>query len=149
MMLLMPFIFKRATVRQILLLGLFAWSARYLLMAFGNAGSGMWMFYLAILLHGICYDFFFMTGQLYTDQQAPAHLRNAAQGLITVLTYGIGMLAGSLLAGRSVDAFSATVNGITTRNWSGFWMVSSFGAFLLAVMVGFFFRTKSRIETAK
>ena len=80
MMLLMPFIFRRFSVKAILLWGLIAWSVRYALLAFGNAGSGMWMFYVAILLHGICYDFFFMTGQLYTDQEAPANLRAPRRG---------------------------------------------------------------------
>ena len=70
MMLAMPFIFRRLNVRRIVIMGLVCWIARYLLLAFGNAGSGMWMFYTAILLHGASYDFFFMTGQLYTDQEA-------------------------------------------------------------------------------
>ncbi|MEP6717082.1 MAG: MFS transporter, partial [Terriglobia bacterium] len=145
-MLLMPFIFRRVTVKQILVVGLAAWSARYLLLAFGNAGTGMWMFYAAILLHGICYDFFFMTGQLYTDQQAPAHLRNSAQGLITFLTYGVGMFIGSLLSGGALDVFTTTVNGVVRRDWFGFWSVSSAGAFVLVLMVVAFFRTDSRIE---
>ena len=103
MMLLMPFILRRVSVRSILLMGLLAWSVRYVLLAYGNPDSAIWMFYVAILLHGICYDFFFMTGQLYTDQEAPSNLRSAAQGLITFLTYGVGMLIGSLISGRTVD----------------------------------------------
>jgi len=85
---------RRISVRGILLMGLLAWSIRYVLLAYGNPDSAIWMFYVAILLHGICYDFFFMTGQLYTDQEAPSNLRSAAQGLITFLTYGVGMLIG-------------------------------------------------------
>ena len=108
MMLLMPFILRRVTVKSILIMGLMAWSVRYLLLAYGNPDSGIWMFYVAILLHGICYDFFFMTGQLYTDQESPANLRSAAQGLITFLTYGVGMLIGSLISGRAVDYFTHT-----------------------------------------
>jgi Nucleoside H+ symporter. len=106
MMLLMPFIFRRITLKAILLMGLMAWSVRYGLLAYGNAGNGMWMFYIAILLHGVCYDFFFMTGQLYTDQKAPANLRGTAQGFLTFLTYGLGMFIGSLLSGVAVDFFT-------------------------------------------
>ena len=83
-----------------LLIGLASWAARYLLLAFGNADTGIWMFYVAILLHGACYDFFFVAGQLYTDQEAPGHLRSSAQGFITFVTYGIGMFLGSVLVGR-------------------------------------------------
>ena len=83
MMLAMPFVFRSLSVRAILLVGLLAWAVRYVLLAYGNPGPGVWMFYLAILLHGVCYDFFFVTGQLYTDQEAPPHLRSTAQGFIT------------------------------------------------------------------
>ena len=79
---------------------------RYGLLAYGNAGAGIWMFYLAILLHGFCFDFFFMTGQLYTDQEAPSHLRGTAQGFLTFLTYGVGMFIGSLLSGVALDFFT-------------------------------------------
>jgi nucleoside transporter len=146
MMLLMPFIFRRATVKGILLLGLLAWSVRYALLAFGNSTNGMWMFYVAILLHGICYDFFFMTGQLYTDQQAPPHLRNAAQGFITFVTYGIGMFVGSLLSGGAVDLFTKTSGTTVVRNWTGFWMTSSLGAFALLLLVMICFRSSSRVQ---
>src|SRR6185295_1000995 len=124
MMLAMPFIFRHINVRRIVLIGLLCWIARYTLLAFGNSGSGMWMFYLAILLHGASYDFFFMTGQLYTDQEAPPHLRSTAQGLITFATYGVGMLLGSLLSGGAVDYFTSTVNGVVTRDWYSFWLSS-------------------------
>lgn len=147
MMLLMPLIFRRASVKAILMLGLLAWSVRYGLLAYGNAGAGMWMFYVAILLHGICYDFFFMTGQLYTDQEAPAHLRGTAQGLITFLTYGVGMFVGSLLAGGALDYFTTTVGTTVTRNWTGFWMSSAFGAFVILLLITVFFRSNAKIQT--
>jgi nucleoside transporter len=147
MMLLMPFIFRRVTVKGILLMGLLAWSVRYVLLAFGNAGPGMWMFYIAILLHGICYDFFFMTGQLYTDQEAPQHLRSAAQGLITFVTYGVGMFIGSLLSGASVDYFTTTTNGVATRNWQSFWLSSGLGAFVILLLIAFFFRSRNKVQS--
>ena len=145
-MILMPFFFRKITVKTILVLGLAAWAVRYALLAYGNPADGVWMFYVAILLHGICYDFFFMTGQLYTDQQAPPHLRNAAQGFITFLTYGVGMFVGSLLSGGAVDLFTKSVEGTVTRNWSGFWMSSSLGALLIAVIVGIWFRNAGKIQ---
>jgi nucleoside transporter len=147
MMLLMPFIFRRFSVKAILLWGLIAWSVRYALLAAGNAGSGVWMFYVAIALHGICYDFFFMTGQLYTDQEAPPTLRGAAQGFITFLTYGVGMFVGSLLSGVAVDYFTTSDGTTVIRNWHGFWLSSSAGAFLILLLVAAFFRSKNRIQT--
>jgi len=145
MMLLMPFIFKRVSVKGILLLGLLSWSLRYVLLAYGTPGGGMWMFYAAILLHGICYDFFFMTGQLYTDQEAPPHLRGTAQGFITFLTYGVGMFIGSLLSGTAVDFFSTTVGTTVTRNWTGFWMSSALSAFVILLLVAVFFKSHAKI----
>lgn len=148
MMLLMPFIFRKITVKSILIMGLLAWTVRYALLAYGNPGSGMWMFYLAILLHGVCYDFFFMTGQLYTDLQAPAKLRGAAQGLIIFLTYGVGMFIGSLLSGGAVDYFSKTVNGVLTRDWQAFWLTSSAGAGVILLLLLVFFKSKAKVQPA-
>jgi len=144
-MLLMPWIFRRVSVRGILLRGLAAWCVRYALLAFGNAGDRMWMFYVAIIIHGVCYDFFFMTGQLYTDAEAPASLRNTAQGLYTFVTYGVGMFFGSLLSGGAVDFFTASVGDRLVRNWTGFWMSSSMGALAIFLVVALFFRTRSMI----
>jgi nucleoside transporter len=143
MMLVMPFVLRRITVKGILIMGLLAWSVRYALLAYGNADSGMWMFYLAILLHGVCYDFFFMTGQLYTDQEAPQHLRSAAQGLITFMTYGVGMFIGSYISGGAVDYFTTA----TGHNWQGFWTSSSLASFVILLMILIFFRSSNRIKT--
>jgi nucleoside transporter len=148
MMLLMPFILGRVTVRSILIMGLLAWSVRYMLLAYGNPDRGIWMFYVAILLHGICYDFFFMTGQLYSDQEAPVNLRSAAQGLITFLTYGVGMLIGSLIAGRTVDSFTHTVGTAVSRNWQAFWVTSSLSAFLILLLIAICFRSSRKIVGA-
>lgn len=147
MMLLMPFVLRRVSVKGILMLGLLAWTIRYTLLAYGNAGNLMWMFYIAILLHGICYDFFFMTGQLYTDQEAPPHLRGTAQGLITFLTYGVGMFAGSELSGVSVDFFSKNVGNTVVRNWTGFWLSSALSALAILIFVLVGFRNKDKVHT--
>jgi len=143
MMLAMPFVLRRVTVKGILLIGLAAWAVRYALLAFGDAGPGVWMFYAAVLVHGVCYDFFFMTGQLYTDQQAPAHLRSAAQGLITFMTYGIGMYAGSLISGNALDFFT-TASGV--HQWKSFWLSSAAGAFAILLIVAALFRSRAKIE---
>ena len=145
-MLAMPFIFRRVTLKSIFMLGLLAWSIRYVLLGLGNASNGMWMFYVAILLHGVCFDFFFMTGQLYTDQEAPANLRSTAQGLVTFLTSGLGMFIGGVLSGGAVDYFTTTVAGVQTRNWSGFWMSSAASAFAILLFVAFFFRSEGKVH---
>jgi nucleoside transporter len=145
-MLLMPFIYRRITVKGVLVLGLICWSVRYGLLAYGNAGPGIWMFYVAILLHGFCYDFFFMTGQLYTDQEAPPHLRGTAQGFLTFLTYGVGMFIGSLLSGGALDYFTTTSGATVTRNWRGFWLSSALGAGVIMLLVAIFFRSHNKIQ---
>jgi nucleoside transporter len=147
MMLIMPFVLRRMTVKGILVMGLAAWAVRYTLLAYGDAGPGVWMFYVAILLHGICYDFFFMTGQLYTDQQAPPHLRSAAQGFITLLTYGIGMYAGSILSGTALDYFTTGTGDNAVRNWQPFWLSSAAGAAVILLIVIFLFRSRAKIQT--
>jgi len=147
MMLAMPVAFRLLNVRGILLLGLSAWAIRYFLLAFGNPGAGMWMFYIAILLHGVCYDFFFVAGQLYTDQAAPSHLRSTAQGFITFVTYGIGMLIGSLLSGGILDYFSTTTATGVVRNWQSFWLSSAAMSFVITLLVLFFFRSNARVGT--
>jgi len=149
MLMLMPLVFRVVSVRNILVLGLVAWVTRYVLLAYGNADAGMWMFYLAILLHGVCYDFFFVSGQLYTDQAAPAHLRSTAQGFITLVTYGAGMLVGSLLSGGALDYVTSTdAAGVATRHWPMFWLSSAAGSLAILLLVLLFFRTSTKIRAA-
>lgn len=149
MMLLMPFIFRYVTVRAIMIFGLGCWIVRYLLFAFGNPGDRVWMFYIAILLHGASYDFFFLTGQLYTNQVAPARLRNTAQGLILFATFGVGMLAGSLLSGAALDRFTHTAGGALVRDWQPFWLSTAAMTAAILAIVLFAFRTGVKIEAKK
>jgi nucleoside transporter len=148
MMLAMPFVLRRMSVKLILMVGLAAWAVRYTLLAFGDDGAGVWMFYVAILLHGVCYDFFFMTGQLYTDQQAPVHLRSAAQGFIMFMTYGVGMYAGSLISGNALDFFTTGSGAAAVRDWKTFWLSSAAGAFVILLIVAAMFRRHATIEAA-
>ena len=136
LMLAMPLVFRLLSVRSILLAGLLAWGVRYLLLGYGNPGSGVWMFYAAILLHGICYDFFFVTGQIYVDTKAPGDLRAAAQGFIAFVTLGVGMFIGSWASGRVVDAFATGAE----HDWHRIWMVPAGGAAFVLVLFALFFR---------
>jgi nucleoside transporter len=145
-MLLMPLIFRKFSLKAIMLGGLLAWSVRYGLLSYGNTGSLMWMFYLAILLHGICFDCFFMTGQLYIDQEAPPNLRSSAQGLFLFLTYGVGMYIGSRLSGVAVDYFTTGSGPTMHRNWMAFWMSSAVSAFAIFLLVALFFHSEGKIR---
>jgi nucleoside transporter len=128
-MLLMPWFLIRLGVKRMLLLGMAAWTARYLLFAYGNAGPAMWMLYLGILLHGVCYDFFFVTGQIYVDQQADVRIRAAAQGFIALVTLGAGQAIGSWLSGKVVDAHASGVGAAVQHDWRAIWVVPAIGAF--------------------
>lgn len=145
-MLLLPFFFRRLGVKYMLVTGMLAWAARYLFFAYGNSTSLVWMFWAGILLHGICYDFFFVTGQIYIDQKASPHLRAAAQGMITFLTYGVGMFVGSWLSGSIVQRYSTTVDGAQTYDWRAVWL---FPAIFSAVVLLAFLLTFTDRKPAK
>jgi len=135
----MPWFFRRLGVKYMLLVGMAAWTARYVMFAYGNSGSLVWMLYAGILLHGICYDFFFVTGQIYVDRRAPGDLRAAAQGLIAFVTLGVGMFIGSWVSGRVVDAFAVT--GSVPHDWNRIWLVPAGGAAAVLLLFAFFFRS--------
>ena len=139
----LPFFYKRLGVKRTLMLGMLAWIARLLMFGYGNIGALAWMLYIGIILHGICYDFFFVMGQVYVDQKAPAALRSAAQGLITFLTYGIGMFVGSLFCGRIVDTYKTLgPDGAVGHNWRSIWMVPAALAAVVLVFFALGFRSK-------
>src|SRR5271155_1582616 len=147
-MLLIPWFFRRLGVKYMLVAGMSAWVLRYLLFAYGNADSNVWMFWLGILLHGICYDFFFVTGQIYIDRKASAALRAAAQGLITFITYGAGMFVGSWLSGYVVDLYTLTgVNGLITHAWRSIWLVSAACSAVVLVLFFFTFKESDRMTS--
>jgi nucleoside transporter len=138
-MLVMPWFFRRLGVKWMMLVGMLAWAARYALFAAGDNGALVWMLYAGILLHGICYDFFFVTGQIYVDQRAPEDLRAAAQGFIAFVTLGIGMLIGSWLSGRVVDHFTSTA---AVHMWNRIWVVPAVGATAVLVLFAGFFTSQ-------
>jgi len=131
-MLLLPFFFKKFGFKKTLLVGMLAWAVRYALFAYGNAGELTFMLIMGIALHGICYDFFFVSGQIYTDFKAGEKVKSAAQGLITLATYGIGMLVGFWVAGKISDKYTLTDG---SHDWEVIWMIPA--VFALGVMVLF------------
>jgi len=146
-MLLIPWFFRRLGVKYMLAVGMLAWVLRYALFAFGNADQLMWMFWLGIVLHGICFDFFFVVGQIYIDREAPTALRAATQGLITFLTYGLGMFVGSWLSGVVVDTYAhPTAQGGVVHDWHGIWLIAgACAAFVLVLFVVLFKDRKAAV----
>lgn len=143
-MIVMPFFFVRLGVKKMLLIGMLAWVVRYLFFAFGTADSLVWMFYLGILLHGICYDFFFVTGQIYVDNTAPKAIQAQAQGFIAFITYGVGMVIGANLAGEVAQRFTTTdtVEGVTEQimQWQQIWLVPAIIAGVIMILFAVLFK---------
>ncbi len=139
-----PFLFNQIGVKKMLLLGMTAWILRYVLFAYGNAEANTWMLYAGIILHGICYDFFFVTGYMYTEKKAGEKIKNAAQGLFTFATYGLGMFIGTSFSGFIADG--NTENGL--RNWKEIWFVPAYIAAGVLIYFIVFFREKKEIKAA-
>lgn len=138
-MLMLPFAYSRFGIKNILIVGLLAWIIRFVFFSYGNAGASEWMLYGGILLHGICYDFFFVSGMIYTDEKAGEKIKSQAQGLISLATYGLGMLIGSILSGIVKDEYTTGTGADAVTNWAGVWMVPAgiAGVVLLLFIVAF------------
>lgn len=146
-MLLIPWFFRRLGVKYMLAAGMLAWVLRYVFFAFGNPGPGVWMFWLGILLHGICYDFFFVTGQIYIDRKASVSLRAAAQGLISFITYGVGMFVGSWLSGAVVNHYTRiAADGAVSFDWRSIWIFAAGSSALVLIAFLLTFSEKQPVE---
>jgi nucleoside transporter len=142
-LLLMPFLLVRLGVKATLAIGMAAWALRYAFFSYGAAGGLFWMLLLGIVLHGVCYDFFFVAGQIYTDKFAGLRFRSAAQGLITLATYGVGILIGSLVAGPIVDNY-ATADG---HDWTQIWIIPAAIAAVVLVLFLLLFKDRRHEQT--
>lgn len=136
-MLLLPLLLPRLGIKVIMLVGMAAWALRYVAFGWGDAGNGMWLIYLGILLHGVCYDFFFVSGQIYTDNQAGPRVRAAAQGLLNFVTNGVGYFIGAFVSGRVVDMY---VLADGTHDWRRVWTVPAVMAAAIMILFALTFR---------
>jgi nucleoside transporter len=142
----LPWFLTRWGVKKILLVGMAAWATRYLLFAYGNTGSLIWALYLGILLHGVCYDFFFVTGQIYVDQRAGVKIRAAAQGFIAFVTQGAGLFIGAWLSGWVVERNTLAGGG---HDWQTIWLIPAAGAAAVLILFALLFRPRAASGTAE
>jgi len=140
-----PFLFNTIGVKKMLLLGMTAWILRYICFAYGNADGNLWMLYVGIILHGVCYDFFFVTGYMYTEKKAGEKIKSAAQGLFTFATYGLGMFIGTAFSGYIVDSYRT---GEHSHDWSKVWYVPAYIALGVFIYFILFFKEKKVIQQA-
>jgi nucleoside transporter len=140
-----PLLFNRIGVKKMLLIGMSAWILRYICFAFGDMGTGAWMLYAGIILHGVCYDFFFVTGYMYTEKKSNERIKNAAQGLFTFVTYGLGMFIGTWFSGFVTTHY--TVAG--AYQWRSIWLVPAYIAVAVLICFIFFFKEKKKIAVAE
>ncbi|SFV32027.1 MFS transporter [Thermoflavifilum thermophilum] len=141
-MLLMPLFFRRLGVKWMLAMGMLAWTVRYALFALGAPHEIVWMIIVGIALHGICYDFFFVTGQIYVDKKSTPEIRGQAQGLIVLVTYGVGMLIGAQIAGAVYNSFLGGAEKLTLNQWNQFWWIPSIFALIVLIFFVLAFRDK-------
>jgi len=139
-LLMLPFFFKKFGFKKTILAGMLAWAIRYALFAYGNAGDLSFMLIIGIALHGICYDFFFVSGQIYTNAKAGVKYKSAAQGLITLATYGVGMLIGFEIAGLITDTYKVPATGF---DWKMIWIIPSIIAIAVFLLFFIFFDDKN------
>jgi nucleoside transporter len=138
----MPVLFARWGVKRMLLAGMAAWVLRYILFAAAAPNAIYWLIALGILLHGICYDFFFVTGQIYVDKKSTTAIRGQAQGFFVFVTYGVGMLIGAQVAGNVYNRFLAGATSLSLEQWRSFWILPAAFAAVVLIFFGLAFHDR-------
>jgi nucleoside transporter len=142
-MILMPLLFRRMGIKWMIAIGMLAWTVRYVLFAYGDVNPAtVWMLYAGIVLHGICYDFFFVAGQIYANSKAPESLKNSVQAIMTLGTYGVGMFIGSFVSGWIVSTFTS---GDGVKAWETIWLIPASMALIVLVLFLMTFRDDRKV----
>src|SRR6266446_3890892 len=148
-MLLMPLFFALLGVKRMLMAGMAAWVLRYALFAIAAPNAVFSLIILGVLLHGVCYDFFFVTGQIYVDKKSTPAVRGQAQGFLVLVTYGVGMVIGAQIAGNVYDRFLAGATALTLPQWRSFWILPAVFAAAVLVFFAALFKAPARETTGQ
>ncbi len=146
-----PFFLRRFGIKRVMLISMVAWVFRFGLFGLGNPGDGLWMLILSMIVYGMAFDFFNVSGSLFTEMEAHSGIRASAQGLFFMMTNGIGAFVGGYASGAVVDLFSvyAEGGGVVSREWTPIWMIFAAYALALALVFAVVFRYKHSPEKLK
>lgn len=133
-----PFFLRKFGIKQVMLMSIFAWVFRFGLFAIGDPGSGIWLLLLSMIIYGMAFDFFNISGSLFVEKEADIKIRASAQGLFMLMTNGIGAFLGNFISGRVIDHY--TVNGV--KNWTNIWYAFAAYALILGLIFPLVFRYK-------
>ncbi|MDP4215920.1 MAG: nucleoside permease [Bacteroidota bacterium] len=143
-----PFFLRRFGIKQVMIMSMFAWVFRFGFFGIGNPGTGFAFLILSMIVYGMAFDFFNISGSLFIEREADMRIRASAQGLFMLMTNGLGAFLGGFFSGRVVDHFTTVVNGVNIRNWQSIWFTFSAYALLLGIVFPLVFRYKHQREAA-
>ena len=137
---LIPFFLKRLGIKKVMLMAMLAWVLRFGLFGAGDPGSGVWMFILSMIVYGVAFDFFNVSGSLFVNQFTDKSMRSSAQGLFMLMTNGIGATLGTLGAQNVVNYYTQNVDGKMIGDWSSVWYIFAAYSLVIAILFAIFFK---------